>query len=164
MAINGESIKGKSYGLLSGPEGSAAEKTRAAQVVVGRQLHCNMPGATTANTDASFHLISRLPYAIRVSAAHLAPALAASVQASAAADGWAFTLKYDDGAGGASTSIASFNTTSAALVFGTTRAMTVTAPVDVPAGSRLFVLCDATNTAATANAVALSFSITCEET
>jgi hypothetical protein len=161
MAINGESIKGKAQGLFSGPEGSAAEKTRANQVVVGRPIHCNIGLTLTVNTDATISLLSRIPYGLRVSAAHFTPSAS---QASAAADGWLFTLKYDDGAGGASTSIASFNTTSAALTAQQTKAMSMTAPVDVPAASRVFVVCDATATAAAANAMAVVFSLTAEET
>lgn len=161
MAINGESIKGKAQGLFSGPEGSAAEKTRANQVVVSRPFHSNIGTTLTVNTDATISLISRLPHAIRVSAAHFTPSAS---QATAAADGWLFTIKYDDGAGGASTSVATYNTINGALTAQQTKAMTVTAPVDIPAASRLFVVCDATATAAAANAMAVTFSLTCEET
>lgn len=159
MAIDGESIKGKAQGLFSGPEGSAAEKTRANQIVVGRVLH--IPFETAANTDKTVGLCD-LPFAIRVKSAKLVTH--SGSQASAAADGWAFTLKYDDGAGGSSTSIASLTVTATAITAGTRRTMTQTAPVAVAASSRLFLVCDATNTAATANALVGCVTLDCEET
>lgn len=161
MALDGEKIKGQAVGAFAGNEGSAAEKTRAQQVVVGRPLH--IPVTTTANTDSQ-HGICSIPYALKVLGATYVAHTGA--QASAAADGWQFTIKYDDGAGGASTAVTSAMTTATVpIVAGTRRsfALTNSAPVTIPAGSRVFVLADATNTAATANAIIGSVSLNCEE-
>ena len=160
MAFTSGGIKGLIQGALGAV--TTAEKTRSDQLAVRRTLVGTC--ATAANTTGNFTLVPGLPNECRIKGARVSTTSAAA-QASAAADGWLFSLKYDDGAGGASTVCnVTFNTTTAAIGPTLARAMTVASDVTIPANSRLFVLCTATNTAVAANALALSFSLDIEET
>ena len=160
MAFTSGGIKGLIQGALGAV--TSAEKTRADQLGVRRTLVGSC--ATALNTNANFTIIPALFNESRIKAARISTTSAAA-QASAAADGWLFSLKYDDGAGGSSTVCnVTFNTTTASIGPTVARAMTVASEVTIPANSRLFVLCTATNTAVNANALAVAFALDLEET
>lgn len=163
MAFTSGGIKGLIQGALGAV--TSAEKTRADQLSVRRSIGGVMAKATAVNTAGQVALIPHLPNECRIKSARI-QLFGTTTQANAAADGWLFSLKYDDGAGGASTACnVSYNTAgNGGLLGDVAKAMTVASDVTIPANSRLFVLCTPTNTAVQANAVQAAFSLDIEET
>ena len=158
--LDGEKLRGLVRGLVCGDQ-DATSKTRADNFSVARSLRFTAP-TTVANTNLALScIVPATDRPIRVTAVK---ANASAAQASAAADGWTFAVKYDDGAGGTSTNVATFATTAAAIVANNVFSFTVAAPVDIAAGKRLFLVGTAVNTAVAANAMVLTLNINHDET
>lgn len=153
--LDGEKVKGAVRGLLAGDQ-DATSKARSDQLAVKRVF--SFPMTLAVNTTQQMTVVPSLDRAIRVTRLRLT---ANAAQASSS-DGWVFALKYDDGAGGASTSISSYTTNGGALTANQSVAATATV-VDVAAAKRLFLVATATNAAAAANAMGVGFSIEYDE-
>lgn len=154
--LDGEKVKGAVRGLLAGDQ-DATSKARSDQLAVKRFV-THHPFALTANTSTTQTIIPVLDRAIRVTRLRI---FTSAAQASSS-DGWTFAVKYDDGAGGASTSTASFTTTGNALAANNSYSSAATV-VDVAAGKRLFLACTAVNAVAAANAMTITCSIEYDE-
>lgn len=153
--LDGEKVRGAVRGLLAGDQ-DATSKARSDQLAVKRFI--SIPMTLAANTSQQLTVVPLLDRAIRVKQLRLT---ANAAQASSS-DGWVFALKYDDGAGGASTSVTSYSTNGGALTANVSAAATATV-VDVAASKRLFMVATATNAVAAANAMAVGFSIEYDE-
>ena len=155
--LDGEKVKGAVRGVLSGDQ-DATSKARSDQFAVKRFVTLP-PIALTANTSTTQTIIPVLDRAIRVTRLRF---FTSAAQASSS-DGWTFAVKYDDGAGGASTSTASFTTTGNAIAANNSYSSAATV-VDVAAGKRLFLAAtEAHAGGAAANAMTITCSVEYDE-
>lgn len=154
--LDGEKVKGAVRGLLSGDQ-DATSKARSDQLAVKRFINM-APLALSANTSTTATIVPVLDRAIRVTRLRF---FTSAAQASSS-DGWTFAVKYDDGAGGASTSTASFTTTGNAIAASNSYSSSATV-VDVAAGKRLFLAATAVNAVAAANAMTITCSVEYDE-
>lgn len=156
--LDGEKVKGAVRGLLSGDQ-DATSKARSDQLAVKRFINM-APLTLSANTSTTATIVPVLDRAIRVTRLRF---FTSAAQASSS-DGWTFAVKYDDGAGGASTSTASFTTTGNAIAASNSYSSSATATVvDVAAGKRLFLAATAVNAVAAANAMTITCSVEYDE-
>lgn len=154
--LDGEKVKGAVRGVLSGDQ-DATSKARSDQFAVKRFVTV-APLALTANTSTTATIVPVLDRAIRVTQLRF---FTSAAQASSS-DGWTFAVKYDDGAGGASTSTASFTTTGNAIAASNSYSSSATV-VDVAAGKRLFLAATAVHAVAAANAMTITCSVEYDE-
>lgn len=151
-------MRGMARGLFGGSEDSTSA-ARADQFSVSRfQGGCALITVSANTTSSQVTINPRLDRAMRVKALRVVSTAAQG----ASTDGWTIALKYDDGAGGASTSTLS-TVPGTAIVANQTFSST-TAPVDVAAAKRLFLIATPTNAAAAANAATFSVLVEYDET
>ncbi len=160
--LDGDRLKGLVRGALA--TNTSTSNNRADQLAVKRwgptcqvTLAVNAAfGQTTINP--------RLDRPVRVTAIR---GCQTAAQATNASDGRTYTVKYDDGAGGASTSVGSFTTIAGTAVTANQAfnfTMTNSAPVDIVAAKRLFLVDTEAHAAVAANAATLFCTIEYEET
>ena len=158
MSLTGEKLRGMARGLFGGSEDSTSA-TRADQFSVARfQGGCALITVVANTTSSAVTINPRTDRAMRVKALRVFSTAAQG----ASTDGWTIALKYDDGAGGASTS--TISTVPGTAIAANTSFSSTTAPVDIAAGKRLFLIATPTFVAAAANAATFSVLVEYDET